>query len=384
MDMEGEEAMSWKEMDAMSLRKEFVLMASEPGSNIRKLCRQFRISSRTAYKWLKRYEEEGEAGLSDRSRRPKHVYHQTVKEMENKVLEVHAETSWGGRKIARVLLDQGYEGVPHPNTITDILRRAGKLDEEECQKHKPVERFERGYANELWQMDFKGHFPLEHGRCHALTVLDDHSRYCIGLRACANERSSTVKGQLEIIFREYGLPEAILCDNGSSWRGGNARKGLSQISVWLMRLGIVVLHGRPRHPQTQGKDERFNRTLKHELLKTTSFMDLQDSQYRFDVWRDRYNLIRPHEALALDAPFRHYQPSQRPFPEILPPLEYPADALVRKIHTTGEVTYHDRPYQVGKGLIGEYVELRPTETDGCFDVYFGTIKVRRIITNKKP
>ena len=206
--------MSWKEMDAMSLRKEFVLMASEPGSNIRKLCRQFRISSRTAYKWLKRYEEEGEVGLSDRSRRPKHVYHQTVKEMENKVLEVHAETSWGGRKIASVLLDQGYEGVPHPNTITGILRRAGKLDEEECQKHKPVERFERGYANELWQMDFKGHFPLEHGRCHALTVLDDHSRYCISLRACANERSSTVKGQLEIIFREYGLPEAILCDNG--------------------------------------------------------------------------------------------------------------------------------------------------------------------------
>jgi transposase InsO family protein len=304
--------------------------------------------------------------------------------MENKVLEVHAETSWGGRKIARVLLDQGYEGVPHPNTITDILRRAGKLDEEECQKHKPVERFERGYANELWQMDFKGHFPLEHGRCHALTVLDDHSRYCIGLRACANERSSTVKGQLEIIFREYGLPEAILCDNGSSWRGGNAQKGLSQISVWLMRLGIVVLHGRPRHPQTQGKDERFNRTLKHELLKTIPFMDLQDSQYRFDVWRDRYNLIRPHEALALDAPFRHYQPSQRPFPEILPPLEYPADALVRKIHTTGEVTYHDRPYQVGKGLIGEYVELRPTETDGCFDVYFGTIKVRRIYTTRKP
>ena len=304
--------------------------------------------------------------------------------MEAKVLEVRAETSWGGRKIARILLDQGYEGVPHPNTITDILRRAGKLDEEECQKHKPVERFERGCANELWQMDFKGHFPLEHGRCHALTVLDDHSRYCIGLRACANERSSTVKGQLEIIFREYGLPEAILCDNGSSWRGGNARKGLSQISVWLMRLGIVVLHGRPRHPQTQGKDERFNRTLKHELLKTAPFIDLQDSQYRFDVWRDRYNLIRPHEALAMDAPFRHYQPSQRPFLEALPPLEYPADALVRKIHTTGELTYCDRTYQVGKGLIGEYVELRPTETDGYFDVYFGTIKVRRIVTTRKP
>jgi transposase InsO family protein len=348
------------------------------------LCRQFRISSRTAYKWLKRYEEDGEAGLGDRSRRPKHIFHQTVKEMEAKVVEVRAETGWGGRKIARVLLDQGYEGVPHPNTITDILRRAGKLEGEECQKHKPVERFERGCANELWQMDFKGHFPMEQGRCHALTVLDDHSRYCVGLRACGDERSRTVKSQLESIFRQYGLPEAILCDNGTSWRGGYAQKGLSQISVWLIRLGVSVLHGRPRHPQTQGKDERFNRTLKQELLQNTTFVDLQDSQYRFDVWRDRYNLIRPHEALALDAPFRHYQPSQRPFPEILPPLEYPANALVRKIHTTGEVTYLDKEYRVGKGLIGEYVELRPTETDGSFDVYFGIIKVRRIYTIRKP
>jgi transposase InsO family protein len=384
MGMEGEKPMPWKEMDAMSLRKEFVIRAHEKGSNIRQLCREYRISSRTAYKWLRRYEQEGEAGLEDRSRRPKHIPRQTDGEMEAKVLGVRAETGWGGRKIARVLFDQGYEGVPHPNTITDILRREGKLDEEECQKHKPVERFERGSANELWQMDFKGHFPMEHGRCHALTLLDDHSRFCIGLRACANERSNTVKGQLESIFRQYGLPEAILCDNGNPWRGGYLEVGLSQMSVWLMRLGILLLHGRPRHPQTQGKDERFHRTLKQELLQTTPFVDLEDGQFRFDLWRDRYNLIRPHEALALDAPFRHYQPSQRPFPDTLPPVEYPADALVRKVHTTGEITYHDREYRVGKGLIGEYVELRPTEKDDCFDVYFYKIKVRRVYMTRKP
>jgi len=384
MGMEGEEAMPWKEMDAMSLRKELVLQAREENSNIRKLCRKYGISSRTAYKWLKRFEEEGQDGLSDRSRRPKHIPRQTEGNMEAKVLEVRTETGWGGRKIARVLLDQGYEGVPHPNTITDILRRAGKLNEAECQKHKPVERFERGSANELWQMDFKGHFPMEHGRCHALTLLDDHSRFCIGLRACANERSHTVKDQLEGIFRQYGLPEAILCDNGYPWKGGNLQMGVSRMSVWLMRLGILLLHGRPYHPQTQGKDERFHRTLKQELLKNTPFVDLEDSQYRFDIWRDRYNLIRPHEALALDAPFRHYQPSLRPFPEFLPPVEYPADAMVRKVQSTGEVTYKDREYKVGKGLIGEYVELRPTEKDGCFDVYFCTVKVRRIYTNRKP
>ena len=120
--------MPWEEMDAMSLRAEFVRFAQQHGSNIRALCRRYHISSRTAYKWLKRYEQEGLAGLEERSRRPKNILNQTSPEMEDKVLEVRAETGWGGRKIARVLFNQGFEGVPHPNTITDILRRAGKLE----------------------------------------------------------------------------------------------------------------------------------------------------------------------------------------------------------------------------------------------------------------
>lgn len=372
--------MSWKEMDAMSLRKEFVLHARENGCNIRKLCRKYGISPRTAYKWLQRYEQEGEDGLADRSHRPKHIPFQTNKEMETRVVDLRRETGWGGRKIARVLLDQGYEQVPHPNTITGILRRAGKLDEAESQKHRPAKRFERGQANELWQMDFKGHFPMEHGRCHALTVLDDHSRFCVGLRACANERGHTVRSQLERIFRDYGLPEAILCDNGKSWRSGYPRMEWSQLSVWLIRLGVLILHGRPYHPQTQGKDERFHRTLKQELLQHIPFVDLEHSQSCFDLWRDRYNLIRPHEALSMEAPFKHYQSSVRSFPDILPPVEYPSDALVRKVQLNGLVTYHDLEYRVGKALIGEYVELRPVHPDGFFDVYFCSVKVRRIHT----
>ncbi len=372
--------MPWKEMNAMSLRKEFILQARENGCNIRKLCRKFGISPRTAYKWLQRYEAEGEDGLADRSRRPKHMPRKTEKEMETRVVDLRRETGWGGRKIARVLLDQGYEQVPHPNTITDILRRRGELDEEEAQKHRPAKRFERGQANELWQMDFKGHFPMEHGRCHALTVLDDHSRFCVGLRACADERGHTIQSQLERIFRDYGLPEAILCDNGKSWRSGYPRMEWSRLSVWLIRLGILILHGRPYHPQTQGKEERFHRTLKQELLQRIPFGDLEEGQSCFDLWRDRYNFIRPHEALSMEAPFKHYQPSQRPFPDILPPVEYSSNALVRKVQLNGWVTYHDREYRVGKALIGEYVELRPTHQEAFFDVYFCSVKVRRIHT----
>ncbi len=372
--------MPWKELDVMSLREEFVLMAKKPESNIRELCRRYQISSRTAYKWIRRFDQEGKEGLADRCRRPKHISHQTEKSMEDKVVELRQETGWGGRKISRLLSNQGYNPVPHPNTVTDILRRAGKLKAEECAQHQPFQRFERQAANELWQMDFKGHFPMVYGRCHPLTILDDHSRFCVGLKACATETSSVVKGHLATLFRQYGLPQAILCDNGSPWRSGYPELELSQLAVWLIRLGIQPLHGRPNHPQTQGKEERFHRTLKRELLQGRSFLDLDDCQRHFDQWRDRYNLIRPHEALGLDTPLQHYQPSQRPFPEVLSPIEYAPGALVRKVHITGHITYHDHGYRVGKGLVGEEVELRRTEKEGVFDVYFGMFKVRQIDT----
>jgi transposase InsO family protein len=382
MGMEGDKAMPWKEMDAMSLRKEFVLLAMQAGSNVRELCRHYRISSRTGYKWLKRYMQEGELGLKDRSRRPKHVNKQTDAKMQSKVLEVRDQCGWGGRKIARYLQDRGYENVPHPNTITDILRREGKLAEDECAKHQPVQRFERSQPNELWQMDFKGHFAMLQERCHPLTVLDDHSRFCLGLKACANETGGTVQGHLQAIFQQYGLPKAILCDNGGPWGSGYPELELSHLAVWLIRLGVHPQHGRPAHPQTQGKEERFHRTLKTELLQGRSFSDLSDCQRHFDTWRDRYNLVRPHEALNLDTPIQHFQVSQRSFPKTLPSIEYGSNALVRKVQQTGDVTYHDQEYRVGKGVVGEYVELRPTNKDGVFDVYYCTYKVRQIDTTR--
>lgn len=370
--------MPWKEMDAMSLRAEFVALAQQAGSNIRELCRRYHISSRTAYKWLRRYEQEGLPGLVDRSRRPKCIPRQTKAEMEAKVLEVRAETGWGGRKLARLLHNRGYVEVPHPNTITDILRRAGKLDEVECAKHEPLQRFERSQPNELWQMDFKGHFATLNGRCHPLTVLDDHSRFCVGLKACTDETRRTVQGHLQAMFRQYGLPKAILCDNGVPWGSGYPELELSALAVWLIRLGVHPQHGRPAHPQTQGKDERFHRTLNTELLQGRSFSNPLDCQPHFDVWRDRYNLVRPHEALHLDTPAQHYLLSQRLYPEILPPIEYNTGDIVRKVQSRGDVTYHDREYRVGKGLVGQSVVLRPTDADGVFDVFFCTYKVRQI------
>jgi transposase InsO family protein len=381
MDMEGGSAMSWKEMDTMSLREEFVQLAVQKGSNIRFLCRRYQISSRTGYKWIKRYQAGGKEGLADASKRPKHSPKRTGEGIEQAVIQKREETGWGGRKIAKVLekeMEGRPEKVPHPNTITDILRRNGKIKPAEAQKHTAWERFEYATPNELWQMDFKGHFAMLRGRCHPLTLLDDHSRFCLGLRACGEETIEITQYHLTSIFRLYGLPLALLCDNGGPWGGRYPQLELTRLTVWLIRLGIRIRHGRPIHPQTQGKDERFHRTLKAEVLQGPTFANLEDCQRNFDPFRDRYNLVRPHEALKLDTPSQHYQPSEVPFPETLPPIEYDSGQIVRKVQEGGIIYFEGREFRVGKALWGLPVLLSPTEADGCFDVFFCTTKIDQI------
>ena len=193
-------------------------------------------------------------------------------------LAVRAEhPAWGGRKIRRRLQDLKHPAVPSASTITAILHRQGRIAAAASAGHKPFERFERAAPNELWQMDYKGHFATRAGRCHPLTVVDDHSRYAVGLRACGDERGGTVQAELSAIFRRYGLPERMLMDNGSPW-GSDALHRHTWLTVWLLELGIAVSHGRPYHPQTQGKDERFHRTLTAEVIGRRAFADLAECQ----------------------------------------------------------------------------------------------------------
>jgi hypothetical protein len=221
-------------------------------------------------------------------------------------------------------------------------------------------------------MDFKGHFPLGQGRCYPLTVLDDYSRYAIGLQACANEQGNTVKGQLTALFRSYGLPESMLMDNGNPW-GTQGDPSYSTFQVWLMRLGVRVYHGRPFHPQTQGKDERFHRTLNAEVLQGRSFRDLEHCQRAFDAWRPIYNWERPHQALDMAVPGQRYRPSPRPFPESLPPVAYgPEDVVVRKVQADGTITFQGSIFRVGNAFQGLPIALRATPEDGVWDVFFMT------------
>lgn len=354
----------------MSLRTEFVHLASAPGANVSQLCRRFGISPKTAYKWLHRFQEGGLAALEDRSRRPRSSPKQTPDAMVERILKLRqAHPAWGGRLLRHRLIKLGVEGVPSASTITEILRRHGLLDPKESAKHKPWQRFEHEAPNQLWQMDFKGHFETGAGACHPLTVLDDHSRYSLVLEACPDEKHRTVQSRLIEAFRHYGLPERMSMDNGPPW-GACGRDDYTALTVWLIRLGIRVSHSRPHHPQTQGKDERFHRTLKAEVLSNRLFRDLEQCQYHFDNWQHVYNYERPHTALNMDVPGSRYRVSWRDYPEQLPPIEYGPDDVVRKVQGKGELHYQGRVFRVGHAFKGLPVALRATLDDGRFEVYF--------------
>lgn len=370
--------MPWKAMSEMDSREEFVRLAEQGEVPIAELCRRFGVSRDSGHRLLRRVKSEGQAGLRPRSRRPHGSPKRTSEAMEAEVLGLRERhPAWGGRKLARRLKDLGRVEVPAPSTVTDILRRHGRLAEAAgAERPRVWRRFERAAPNELWQMDFKGHFAMDRGRCHALTVLDDHSRYALGLRACGDETDQTVRGELSGLFRRYGLPEAMLADNGPPW--GCTGSEYTALGVWLLRLGVVLHHGRPLHPQTQGRDERFHETLDVELLQMRRFADLSDCQAGFDAWRRIYNQERPHEALALATPATRYQASTRSFPEHLPEPQYHASDVIRRIRWDGVMKFRGQRYKLSQAFAGLPVALRPTQADGLWKVYFSRFEVAEI------
>jgi len=274
--------MPWREVSVMEQRREFVRLAMQEGANRRELCRRFGIHPDTGYKWLSRW--QADQGLEDRSRRPHRSPQRTANELEGRIVAVRdAHPAWGARKIARCL-DRECVGSPAVSTVHEILRRSGRI---QSPAGGPVasQRFEMPAPNLLWQMDFKGWVRLgNEAQCHPLTVVDDHSRYDLCLQACADQRGDTVRGRLEQTFRHYGLPEAFFVDNGTPW-GDPSGERWTRFAVWLLKLGIAVIHSRPYHPQSRGKNERFHRTLDAEVFALHRFRDLAETQRAFDAWR---------------------------------------------------------------------------------------------------
>ena len=370
--------MPWEEVSVMEQRREFVRLAMQEGVNRRELCRRFGISPETGYKWLGRW-AAGDGSLTDRSRRPHCSPERTEAETEALVLGVRdAHPAWGARKIVRCLEREGQE-APACSTVHAILCRHGRVGQPTGTGGKPYQRFEKASPNLLWQMDFKGWVALTSGaKCHPLTMVDDHSRFALCIAACANEQSLTVQGHLETTLRRYGLPDVIFVDNGSPW-GDSSGQRWTRLGVWLLKLGIDVLHSRPYHPQSRGKNERFHRTLKAEVFALHRFRDLTEAQRAFDIWRTIYNLERPHQALDQEVPASRYSVSARAMPGRLPEVEYDEHEIVRTVPTTKDyVSFKGRLWKVPQAFRGERVAIRPRTPDGHYAVCFGAREIANI------
>lgn len=370
--------MPWKRSTTMSNKLLFIEKAMQPRVNMQKLCTEFGITRKTGYALKKRYLEEGEKALEPLSRQPHSCPHRTTETVENIILATRDKhPKWGGVKIQSYLLKQGY-AMPSVKTVNRILKRHGRVCIEESLKRKAFIRFEHEHPNDLWQMDFKGNFKLTDGkRCHPLTLLDDHSRFSLGIRACSHETIDTVKIELERIFRTYGLPKRMTMDNGTPW-GYSGNQKHTRLTAWLIKQGITVSHSRPYHPQTQGKLERFHRTLKLELLEEYNFSDFNNAQEGFDWWREMYNEDRPHEAIGLAVPSERYKVSELEYIENPKAYVYDSHLEVRKVGQKGNISYKGHRYTIGEAFSGHYIGLKATSEDGIFDVYFCHQKVIKI------
>lgn len=370
--------MPWGAVSAMDLRLEFCELAGREGANVRLLCRRYEIAPKTGYKWLARWREAGAAGVAERSRRPLSSPARIEPAIEAAALAVRAaHPAWGGRKIAAVLARDGL-AAPAPSTITEILRRHGCEIGAFGGGAPPWTRFEHEAPNDLWQMDFKGHVGMDDGRrLHPLTVLDDHSRYCIALAACENQKTATVQGFLTNAFRRYGLPRTLITDNGSPW-GDGPGSPYTPLGVFLIDHGVRVSHSRPYHPQTMGKDERFHRSLKAEALSGGPFADLAQAARRLAEWREVYNRQRPHEGIGMAVPAARYASSPREYRETVEPFDYAPGDVMRRVQDGGLISFERCKKRIPKAFRGREIALRGSEQDGVFDVYYRHQRIARL------
>lgn len=363
--------MPWKTMDLKEQRVRFVVAASRKEKPFSALCHEFGISRPTGYLWLRRYRDAGVSGIAERSRRPHVSPHQTCAKLEEHVVQLRQRyPDWGARKLQAVLARRAVALTR--STVHRILLRRDLVWERDRHSLATI-RFERSAPNELWQMDFKGPklWPQPVG---PLSVLDDHSRYAVVLQAVGSTHGELVREQLEGAFRTCGVPEAMLMDHGCPWWKTQAPSGVTQLSLWLMKQGIRLHWSRIRHPQTQGKVERFHGTLQRAMERRGPPSD--ELQKWLDAFRWEHNHVRPHEALGMKTPAQVWQTSPRRYDPNPPRWEYPAGSRVLKVDCQGKVELCGWKWKVSKGLIGERV--RVVQVEQRFQVYYCATLVREV------
>jgi len=350
---------------------QFVVAAIRKEKPFRTLCKEFGVSTPTGRLWLRRYRAQGIEGIAERSRRPHHSPRKTSTGIEERVVEIRRRyPDWGARKLAYELQRSGMKLTV--STVHRILLRYGLVREQDRHPSAP-QRFEREAPNELWQMDFKS--PIRWGTpVGPLSVLDDHSRYVIVLHAIGQARSDLVRAQLEAAFSECGLPQGMLMDHGTPWWSSMAPLGATNLSLWLMRQGIRLHWSGFRHPQTQGKVERFHGSLQR-ALELRGTLDLSPQAW-LDAYRWEHNHVRPHEALGMKTPASRWRPSAKSYDPRPPKWEYPAGAHVVKVDDEGRINLAGRRWKIGKAFIGEWVQMVTVESRR--QIYYCSTLIREL------
>jgi len=353
--------MTWGKTDVSQQRVRFVVRACSGQEEVRALCREFQISPQTGYKWLRRYREVGSlAGLQEHSRRPLNSPRRTSAEIEALVVEQRRQRpDWGARKLRVVLEEAGVE-VPTA-TIHRILLRHGLV--READRHRPaVQRFAREAPNELWQMDYKGLPQAISHKVAPLSILDDHSRFLVGLYALPNTGADPLLGCLADVLEHCGVPDAMLMDHGTPWWNTQARWGLTRVSLWLMKQNIELLHSAVRHPQTQGKVESSHRAMQRQL-RTRGWPPEDGWAAWLEAFAQEWNHLRPHEALQYRRPVDCWRPSVRKYEPNPLPFDYGTGVEVCRVRTHGQINIAGRAFTAPQALAGEYVAIEYVEQD---------------------
>ena len=349
--------MGWRTMDVHEQRVRFVVAASRNEQSLSRLCAEFGISRPTGYLWLSRYCAHGVQGIAEQSRRPHSSPQQTCEAIEERIEQLRRQRpDWGARKLAVLLANEGFD-LPVVTVHRVLLRRG--LVRVEDRRRAAVSRFEREAPNQLWQMDFKS----PKGWGHAvgpLSILDDASRYLIALDGVWSTRGELVRERLEAAFIRCGMPDQMLMDHGCPWRNLRSAGGLTQLSVWLMKQGVRLYFSGIRHPQTQGKVERFHGAL--EMARRRRGLPEPDLyQPWLNDFRYEYNHLRPHEALGMKTPASLWRPSLRRYDPNPAPWAYPEGAEVARLESNGQLKLDGRRWQVAGALAGEWVQLERIE-----------------------
>lgn len=380
--------MPWRESSPVSERKAFVRACTDRKRKIADICRQFGISEKTGYKYLKRYRDFGEAGLEDRSHAVLEHPFRISEEVQERVLALKREHPYYGPQLIhdRLVQHEPSKHWPAASSIGELLKRHGLVHRRRRRDHDQERAHLNSYLtkasepNLVWTADFKGQFRLNTGLgvyCYPLTVMDLSSRFILGIRALDTVSVEQTRGQFTRIFREYGLPWVIRSDNGVPFAQHNALGRLGQLALWWVRLGIKPEHIRPGRPSENGAHERFHKTLKAAATKPAS-ASLRSQQQRFDTFQEEYNDHRPHRSLEDRKPPREfYVSSARSFPEKLPSLVYPDRAIRRIVSTSGMIKWRNKSIFISSNMAGDYVGMIE-EPDDSFSLLYGNLELGRI------